>query len=128
MQSEMPFYETPEAAVRACIEQLGGAKKVGAKLFPDKTTENARDYLLACVNETRPEKLSFTQTMFIFREAKSIGFHAGFEWFAHQCEYEARPITRAEEMDRLTNVIESSSKTLAGALALLERLQATKIQ
>jgi hypothetical protein len=128
MQGEMPFYEGPEQALEACVQALGGAKVVGHKLWPDKGIDNARTYLLACLNSDRPEKLSYSQIVFIFREARAIGFHAGFEWFAHQCEYEARPITRAEEMDRLTNVIESSSKTLAGALAMLERLQATKTQ
>jgi hypothetical protein len=128
MQGEMPFYEDPEQALEACVQALGGAKKVGPMLWPDKGIDNARTYLLACLNSDRPEKLSYSQIVFIFKEARAIGFHAGFEWFAHQCEYEARPITRAEEMDRLTSVIESSSKTLAGALALLERLQATKTQ
>jgi hypothetical protein len=126
MQGEMPFYESPEQALEACVQALGGAKKVGPMLWPDKGIDNARTYLLACLNGDRPEKLSYSQIVFIFREARAMGFHSGFEWFAHQCEYEARPITRAEEVDRLTSVIESSSKTLAGALALLERLQATK--
>jgi hypothetical protein len=123
MQIEMPFYETPESALRACIEHLGGAKEVGRKMFPDKTIENARDYLLACVNEGRPEKLAPTQILLIFREAKAAGFHAGFQWWSSQCEYEARPITKAEEVDRLTTIIEQSSKTLAGAVALLEKMQ-----
>jgi len=126
MQNEMPFYESPEQALEACVQALGGAKKVGPMLWPDKGIDNARTYLLACLNSDRPEKLSYSQVMFIFREAKKIGFHAGFQWFAHQCEYDARPTTRAEEMDRLTAVIEQSSKTLASAMAVLERMQARK--
>jgi hypothetical protein len=39
--------------------------------------------------------------------------------------YDARPITPAEEVDRLTAVVESASKTLAGAVAALERIQKT---
>jgi len=53
----------------------------------------------------------------------AVGFHAGFAWFAQQCEYDARPVTRAEEVDRLTAVVEQSTKTLATALATLERIQ-----
>ena len=123
MQAEMPFFECPEAALRACIEALGGAKKVGAQLFPDKTMENARDYLLACVNPDRQEKLSMSQIIFIFRSAKNAGFHAGFDFWAREAEYEIRPITKAEEVDRLTSVVEQSSKTLALAVAALERIQ-----
>lgn len=128
MQSEMPFFECPEAALRACIEALGGAKKVGASLFPDKTMENARDYLLACVNPDRQEKLSPSQIIFIFRAAKAAGFHAGFGWWAREAEYDIRPITHAEEVDRLTTVIEQSSKTFASAVASLERIQRTNIK
>lgn len=123
MQSEMPFYECPESALRACVEALGGAKKVGAQLFPDKTMENARDYLLACVNPDRQEKLAPSQIIYIFRAAKSAGFHAGFDWWAREAEYEIRPITKAEEVDRLTSVVEQSSKQLASAIAALERIQ-----
>ncbi len=126
MQDELPFYENPEESLTACVQALGGAKKVGAKLFPDKTVDNARDYLLACLNSTRSEKLGYTQIIYVFREAKQIGFHAGFEWWSRSCEYEARPITKAEEVDRLTTVVEQASKTLAVAAAALERIHSTQ--
>ena len=128
MQHEMPFFECPESALRACIESLGGAKKVGSQLFPDKTVENARDYLLACVNSERQEKLSMTQIIFIFRAAKLAGFHAGFDWWAREIEYEIKPITNAEQVDRLTSVVERSTKTLAEALSQLERIQRASIK
>lgn len=123
MQNEMPFYEHPEDALTACVQALGGAKKVGGMLFPDKTAENARDYLLACLNTTRNEKLSVSQILFVFREAKKVGFHAGFEYFAHEAEYDARPISKAEEVDRTIAVIEQSTQSLTRALDQLERLQ-----
>lgn len=123
MQAEMPFYESPENSLKACIEALGGAKTVGKGLFPDKTVENARDYLLACVNADRPEKLSASQIIYIFRESKNIGFHAGYQYWSRECEYEARPITKAEEVDRLTSIVEQSTKTLTLALQSLERIK-----
>ena len=123
MQVEIPFFETPEDAIKASVQALGGAKRVAPVLWPDKSIENARDYLLACINHERAEKLSYSQVIYIFREAKAIGFHAGFEWFARECEYEVRPITKAEEVDRLTTVIEESTKTLASSLAALERIK-----
>ena len=123
MQNEMPFYEHPEQALEACVQALGGAKVVGQQLWPDKTVDNARTYLLACLNHERAEKLSYTQVIFIFRAAKQAGFHAGFEYFSRECEYHVAPITPSEEIDRLTSVVENSTKTLAVALASLERLQ-----
>ena len=124
MQAELPFYESPESALKACVAALGGAKKVGEKLFPDKTLENARDYLLACINADRAEKLNYSQIIYIFREAKQIGFHSGWAYWSSAAEYECRPIPPAEEVDRLITVVEQSTKTLAAALSALERIQA----
>lgn len=123
MQTEMPFFESFEDALKACVQALGGAKLVGAKLWPDKSMEDARNYLLACLNSERSEKLGYTQLIFVFREAKAAGFHAAFDWVARECGYDARPITDAEEMDRLAAVVEQSSKTLSAAVATLERIQ-----
>lgn len=125
MQTEMPFYESPESALKACVEALGGAKRVGGSLFPDKSVDNARDYLLACLNEGRPEKLGYSQILFIFRSAKQAGFHGGFDYWSREAEYESRPITKAEEVDRLTTVVEQSTKTLSNALQQLERIRAS---
>ncbi len=116
MQNELPFYESPENALRACVKALGGAKKVGSSLFPDKTIDNARDYLLACLNSERAEKLNVSQVMFIFREAKNIGFHSAFDWFSRECEYEARPVSPEEKRDRLADAIETASRVLEMAV------------
>ncbi len=124
MQSEMPFYEGCEDALKASIQALGGAKAVGSRLWPDKSVEDARTLLLNCINPDRKEKFDYSQLIWIFREAKHVGHVAGFEWFARECEFEARPITKAEEVDRLTTVVEQSAKTLAAALASLERIRA----
>lgn len=123
MQGELPFFESPEDALRAAVQALGGAKKVGAMLWPDKTIDNAGRQLLDCLNASRAEKLELSQIMRVLSWAKDAGFHAPFAWLAGEVGYEARPITKAEEVDRLTQVVEQSSKTLAAAVAALERMQ-----
>lgn len=123
MQGELPFFESPEDALRAAVQALGGAKKVGAMLWPDKTIDNAGRQLLDCLNASRAEKLELSQIMRVLSWAKDAGFHAPFAWLAGEIGYEARPITKAEEVDRLTQVVEQSSKTLAAAVAALERMQ-----
>ena len=128
MQTDLPFYESPEDALRAAVQALGGAKVVGPMLWPDKSVDNAARQLLDCVTPNRHEKLEITQVMRIFALGKEAGYHAPFEWFAAQVGYDAKPVTRAEEVDRITSVIEQSSKTLAGAIAALERIERTKIR
>lgn len=123
MQAEMPFFETPEDALKACVQALGGAKVVGSRLFPDKAMENARDYLLACLNPDRPEKLGYSQVIWIFRASKEKGYHGGFDWWSAQCEYEARPVSTAEQADKIGSIIDQATKTLAWAIPKLEQIQ-----
>jgi len=123
MQAEMPFFEGPEDALRAAVQSLGGAKQVGALLWPDKTPDSAGRLMQDCLNPSRNEKLDVTQVMFILRKAKEAGVHGPFMWFAGEVGYDARPVTKAEEADRLTTVVEQASKTLAAAVAQLERIQ-----
>ena len=123
MQAELPFYEGPEDALKAAIQGLGGAKKVGPMLWPDKTVDNAARLLLDCVNPGRHEKLDYSQLMRVFGLARDAGIHGPFEWFAAQLGYEARPVTNDEQADRIASVIEQATKALATAIPALERLQ-----
>lgn len=123
MQVDLPFFECPEDALRAAVQALGGAKQVGAMLWPDKTPDHAGRLLLDCLNPARAEKLDLGQTMRVLRLARDAGVHAPMVWICGEVGYEAKPITKAEEIDRVTTVVEQASKTLATAVATLERLQ-----
>jgi hypothetical protein len=125
MQTELPFFDSPEDALKAAVQALGGAKAVGHQLWPDKGIDASARLLLDCLNPSRSEKLELSQIMRILSLAHQQGYHTAALWFTHQIGYDARPITPAEEVDRLTTVVETSAKTLAGALAALERIQNT---
>lgn len=126
MQADLPFYEGPEDALRAAVQALGGAKKVGGMLWPDKGADAAGRHMLDCINPGRNEKLDLSQVMAVLRLAKEQGHHAPMTWIAAEIGYDVHPVTRAEEVDRLTTVVEQTAKTLAAAVAQLERMQAGK--
>ena len=123
MQIEMPFFDSPEAALTAVIQHIGGIKRIAPKLFPDKSVDAAARYLLDCLNPDRNEKLALTQTMMLLRLAHEAGYHSAYAWLSGEIGYDITPITRADEIDRTTSVIEQSTKTLTAALATLERLK-----
>ena len=123
MQNDLPFFESPEDALKAAVAALGGAKKVGRRVFPDKGVDAAGRYLLDCINTERNEKLSMTQMMMLFRLAADDGYHAPFFWLSSELGYDAKPVSKPEEIDRLTTVIEQSTKALAAALSTMQRLQ-----
>lgn len=121
-QAEMPFFEGPEDAVRNAVQLLGGAKAVGARLWPDKSPDMAGRLLLDCLNGSRPEKLGLGQLLLVMRWAHEAGHHEPMQWLAAEAGYEARPVTRAEERDRLAQVVEQSTRALSAAIAQLQRL------
>lgn len=124
MQNEMPFFEDELEALKAAVQALGGAKRVGHMLWQDKTIDAASRQLLDSLNPSRNEKLSLSQMMFILRAAKEAGHHAPFQWIAAEVGYDAHPVSRCEEVDRMVTVVEQTSKHLAEALQALERLRA----
>lgn len=123
MQTELPFYESPEDALRSCIQHLKGAKTVGKALWPDKTSDAAGRLLMDCVNAGRPEKLEISQIMLILTMARDAGYHTPFYWFAGQLGYEAKPVTMDEEVNRLVTAVEQAGQTLVVAAATLERIR-----
>jgi len=123
MQVELPYYESPEEALKAAVQHLGGAKVVGSKLWPDKTPDAARTRLLDALNTSRTERLDLSEAMFILREAAAAGLHGPFMWLSGDLGYEARPVQREEAIDRVAAVIEQASKQMASAMAAMARLQ-----
>jgi hypothetical protein len=126
MQTEMPFFEGPEDALREAVRAIGGPKKVGPMLWPDKTPDAAARLLQDCLNAGRSEKLELSQVLFILRAARDAGFHAAFQFIGADVGYEVRPVTREEEVDRVTSIIETTSAQLATAIATLQRLQSAR--
>lgn len=124
MQIEMPFFECPEDALKSAVQALGGAKIVGPMIWPDKSVDAAARLLLDCLNTSRAEKLDVSQVILVFTRARAAGHHVPFMWFAQEVGYEAKPVTKEEEVDRLTFVIENSTKQLEAALSHLAKLRA----
>jgi hypothetical protein len=118
------FWLAGVEAVKAAVQQLGGAKVVGAMLWPDKTPDAARTRLLDTLNPSRTERLDLSESLFILRKAAEAGLHAPFQWLAAEVGYEARPLQRDEAIDRVAAVMEQAANTLAAATQTMQRLQA----
>lgn len=122
MQNSL-FYERVEDAIDEVCRALGGRKKVACELWPDKPARDAHNLLDACLNSDRRERLTPSQLLYIARRGREAGCHAVMTYIDHDCGYASTPVSKCEEVDRLTSVVEQSAKTLATALATLERMQ-----
>jgi predicted hydrocarbon binding protein len=108
------FHERFEDALDEVVRVCGGRKKVACE---------AHNLMDACLNPERRERFSPDHVLYIARRGAEAGCHAVMYYLGREIGYDIKPITRAEEVDRLTSVVEQSTKTLASALATLERLQ-----
>lgn len=122
MQSAL-FHERLEDALDEVIRVCGGRKAFAVEMWPDKPARDAHNLLDACLNPERRERFSPAQVMYITQRGAEAGCHAVMQFFGRECGYEIKPITKAEEVDRLTTVVEQSTKTLTVALAALERIK-----
>ena len=123
------FFEDIARALAHCVSVLGGPKKVGRLLRGEEIDVDAAGrWVSDCLNADRPAQFHPHQVMVLLRSARAIGDHTAMNWLAGECGYDAIPVTKAQEVDRLTSVMEQSAKTLASVMAQLERIQSDRAQ
>jgi hypothetical protein len=114
------FYEDVNEALKAVISALGGAKKVGPRLWPEKTMEAAQQLLLACLNIERKEHLTPEQMMLLLTWGHVAGCHIGFEYMADAVGYEKpRAISREEKQAELMRDFNKQVERLNHTVSLL---------
>jgi hypothetical protein len=90
------FHEDINEAIKGLVSALGGAKAVGARLFPDLTVDGARARLLDSLNPDRAQQLSQTQFLTLLKWGREAGYHGVMEYLAEEAGY-TRPSPRDPE-------------------------------
>lgn len=121
-QAEL-FHEDVFDALRTDIQALGGAKKVGAMLWPKLSPDKAGEKLSSCLNRQRAEKLDPEEILFIQREAARIGSVASLTYIADYVSIH-RPviIEPDDEKAQLQKDYIAATKAIAQIAQRLERL------
>lgn len=88
-------------AVRSLVAALGGPKRVGPMLFPQKSPDAAWRYLLDCLNPNRDHDLGVEGLITLLRWGRERGVHLGMHWLCDEVGYaRATPVdpqdTRAD--------------------------------
>lgn len=118
------FVETIYDALRAIVAQLGGPKTVGARLWPAKSVDDARNLLLNCLNHDRPEKLDPEQVILLLRLGREADFHVAKHWLDVETGYlPSSPADPGDEQARQVAAIESAAQQLQRALIQLEKMR-----
>lgn len=126
MNQEKLFHEDIYEALRTDVMALGGYKKVGLVLFPEKA-DKAGDYLSTCLNTARNEKLDPAQTLLVKKMAAQVGSYATKTFENQECNL-APPerIEPEDELAKLQRMYIDSVETQKQITGRMERLFAGK--
>lgn len=121
------FCETIYEALAAIVTCLGGPKRVGAMLWPNKSIRDAAKLLNNCLNPQRAEKLDPEQVVLLFRRARDAGFHIAKHWLDAETGYApSTPLAPQDEQAQLISAMETAGEQLQNAVNALERVQGRK--
>lgn len=121
-QAEL-FHDNPIDALRSTVEALGGAKRVGAMVWPALPIVEAQRRMLKVLDPERAEKLSLDELFHIWRAARDRGIHILTEYVGYSMHYEVRPIQPEE---RKAELVDRVAALLAQAAQLTKQLEGIK--
>jgi hypothetical protein len=106
-----------------CVKAAGGSANVGPKLWPEKTREAAQRYLLDCLSEERPAKLSPEHVLLVLRLARAKGHHEGISYILADLGYApTTPIDPKDEMAELQRQFIDAVQKMAELTATADKI------
>ena len=113
---------TPNEALKQAVIALGGSKKVAPKIWPDKPIVNAAALLCNCLDDSRPEKLDFSQVLFVLRLARDAGYHGAIDFICDDLSYgRTTPIEPKDESAELMRQFIAATAAQAEIAARIEK-------
>lgn len=95
-------HEESTDLLKSLVNALGGAKKVGPRLYPSKSEEAAARTIYDNLNPTRDHAFDFDEIMTMLRWAREAGAHFAFYWICDQLTYShAAPVSPEDQRAEL---------------------------
>lgn len=121
------FHDDIYEAIRTVVMALGGTKKAGALLWPDKPVDQAGVLISNCLNRARPEKLDPEQLIFLAKQGRAVGCHALPAFINAEAGYAPpQPIEPEDERQRVQREFVQGMADMKQLLARLEKLEGMK--
>lgn len=122
MEQQALFHDSLYDALKDCVRAMGEPKAVAKAMRPEKSIDDARTWLLNCLNPDRPEKFDPEQILWILGEARKVNCHAAMAFIARECGYaDPQPIEPEDERSALQREYIAAVKTLSTIQTRLER-------
>jgi hypothetical protein len=118
------IHDSRNDALRECVAALGGAKRVGLMMRPELAADQASQWVRDRLNPDRRELFAPDQVVWILREARQVGCHAGINHIARECGYaDPQPIDPVDERASLQRAFVDSVAQQKKILERMERLE-----
>ncbi|HEY4698698.1 MAG TPA: hypothetical protein VIH29_11945 [Gallionella sp.] len=118
----MMLATTINEALREVVQALGGARKVGVMMRPEKSAKDAARWISDCLNVERREKFDPEQVMWLLREGRNIGCHSAMYFVGREAGYAVEAIEPLDEMAELQRQFIDASKGLSKMAERIESL------
>ncbi|MDR0250210.1 MAG: hypothetical protein LBI35_02700 [Burkholderiales bacterium] len=113
MQSAL-FHENLNDALKEVVLTLGGTKRVGSMLWPEKSVDEAGRRLADCLNPERRDRLYPEQVLWLLREGRQADCHAAMHFICASAGYApAAPMTPEDEMAELQRQYIEAARTIS---------------
>ena len=112
MHQNQLFIEDENDAIRQTVAFLGGAKKVGHKLWPDKQPHKAGEHLLNSLNPNHAQKLSWSEALAIVEWGRQEGCHVAMGYIGDRMDYKWEPVHPEEVKNQLMEKYLEMGKTM----------------
>lgn len=123
MTQEPLFYEDIYEAARTVVMALGGSKRAGGVLWPEKPIDQASVQMSNCLNRSRPEKLDPEQLLLLAKKGREAGCHALMTFMCADTGYAPPvPVTPEDQRDEAMRQFVSAVKTVQTLTGQLEKL------
>lgn len=117
------FIEDVHTALSDVVRALGGFKKVGAAMRPDKAADEAGRWLADCLNKDRRERLDYDQLLWLLKEGRRIGCHTAMHFLNQEAGYAPPvPVEPEDEMAELQRQFIESVRAQARIAERIEKL------
>ena len=128
MQLEL-MHESFTDALGFIVQALGGPKKVGVAMRPDLPADHAATWVRDCLNAHRRERFTPDQVLWLLREARRAGVHAGMAFIARDCGYaDPVPLEPEDERAQLQRDFAESVRLQAKLVERMERLGSASLR
>lgn len=116
------IHESINDALREVVQALGGTKKVGVLMRPEKSVDDAGRWLADCLNADRREKLDPEQVLWLLREGHKANCHSAMNFIGGEAGYAVSIVEPLDEMAELQRQFIESSKNLTRMAERIESL------